>query len=123
MPTKAETVDAYIAAQPTDAQALLNALRSAILAAAPGATESIRYDIPSYKLDGRPLISFGAWKHHVGLYPVHALDEALEYEVAPLRSAKSTVKLALNTPFPQALITRVLAAVVERNTRLGKARV
>ena len=112
-------MDAYIAAQPAAAQAMLHALRGAILAVAPGASESIRYGMPSYSLDGRAMISFGAWKRHVGLYPVHALDEALEREVAPLRSAKSTVKLPLNAPYPDALMQRVLAAVVERNARIA----
>ena len=122
MTQKFGSVDEYIAAQPAEAQAVLKELRVVVLGAAPGVSESIRYDIPSYRLDGRPLISFGAWKHHIGLYPVHALDEALEGDVAPLRSAKSTVKLALSAPFPRALVTRVLAAVVDRNVRLTRAR-
>ena len=122
MTTRFETVDAYIEAQPAQARAMLNELRAAVRAAAPGAVESIRYDIPSYKFDGRPMISFGAWKHHIGLYPVHALDEALERDVVPLRAAKSTLRLSLSAPFPAELVQRVMKAVVERTARLARAR-
>lgn len=121
MPTQFETVDAYIAAQPAQARDMLTELRAAVRAAAPGAVESIRYDIPSYKLEGRPMISFGAWKHHVGLYPVHALDDALEREVAPLRAAKSTLQLSLREPYPAEVVRQVLDAVVDRTTRLARA--
>ena len=122
MPTRFETVDAYIEAQPAQSRAMLNALRGAVRSAAPSAVESIRYDIPSYTLDGRPMISFGAWKHHIGLYPVHTLDESLERDVTPLRAAKSTVRLPLREPFPAELVRRVMEAVVERTARLARAR-
>lgn len=112
------TVDEYIAAQSPEAQTMLSALREAVIAAAPGVEESIRYDIPSYKLNGRPLISLAAWKHHVGLYPVPVQDEELERLVAPLRSAKSTAKLPLNAPYPSELVQRLLASMVARNARL-----
>ena len=115
-------VDDYIQAQPDDARAMLQQLRGVILAAAPRAEESIRYGIPSYTLDGRAMISLGAWKRHVGLYPVHVLDEALEREVAPLRTARSTVRLDLKKPFPRPLMERVIAAVVDRNARLVNER-
>lgn len=121
MTTRFETVDAYIEAQPTQARAMLNELRAAVRAAAPAAEESIRYDIPSYKLDGRPMISFGAWKHHVGLYPVHTLDESLEREVGPLRAAKSTLQLPLGKPYPGDLMKRVMKAIVDRTTRIAEA--
>ena len=114
-----ETVDEYIAAQPAEARGMLAELRAVILASAPGVTESIRYDIPSYKLNGRPLISFGAWKRHIGLYPVPVLDDELEREIAPLRAAKSTARLPLKEPFPGEIVRRVLAFLVARNARLA----
>jgi uncharacterized protein YdhG (YjbR/CyaY superfamily) len=61
---RSETVDDYLAAVRPDARATLNKLRKAIMAAAPSATEGISYPVPTFKLDGHPLVSYGAATAH-----------------------------------------------------------
>ena len=54
-----ETVDDYLAEQPPEARRVLERIRKAITDAAPGAEETISYQIPLYKLGGEHLVGFG----------------------------------------------------------------
>ena len=50
------SVDDYIATFPPDVQTVLEKVRDTIHAAAPGATESISYQIPTFSIGGRPVV-------------------------------------------------------------------
>ena len=67
--TAFETVDQYLASQTPAARQALRTVRSSLRKALPKAKESISYQIPTYKLDGRALIYFAGWKEHYSLYP------------------------------------------------------
>ena len=116
MAQKYDTVDAYVAAQPAAAREIINEARRRVSNAVPGATEAISYDIPTFKLDGKPLIYVGAWKNHIGVYPVPTGDEALQRDIERFQSGKGTLKFQLAEPFPYELFDRLLhAAVAERS--------
>lgn len=68
MPAPPPSVDAYIAAQTETLRATLAEVRRRILAADPGAIESIAYGMPYYRHGGTMLISFGGAKAHWALY-------------------------------------------------------
>jgi len=119
MPTSPSTVDDYIATLDGDAERTAIQLRRTIQAAAPGITETIRYQMPCFLLDGEYLVYFGAWKHHVGLYPVPRLDTDLEADVGPYRSGKDTVRFPYKAPIPWDLVERLIAELVRRATRAG----
>jgi uncharacterized protein YdhG (YjbR/CyaY superfamily) len=106
--THANTVDDYIALQPAAVQSLLERVRSAIRKAVPAAEESISYKIPTYKLQGRPVIYFAAWKQHYSLYPATAqIVAALKDELAAYEVEKGTIRFPLSGPVPVKLIARI----------------
>ena len=72
-----QTIDAYIAGFPEDVQAILQQVRRTIHEAAPEATEAISYQMPTFKLHGN-LVHFGAFKNHIGFYPVPSGMAAFE---------------------------------------------
>jgi uncharacterized protein YdhG (YjbR/CyaY superfamily) len=108
------TVEEYLAAQPDDVRARLEELRRVITELAPEVEERISYAMPLFTLDGALLLYAGAWKRHIGLYPIPVLDAALEAELAPLRSGRDTVQLRHGAPFPRELLVRLVQALVDR---------
>jgi uncharacterized protein YdhG (YjbR/CyaY superfamily) len=108
-----DTVRQYIDALPADVQDTVIDIRSAIVQEIPGAEEKLAYGIPTVTLGGRNLISYAAWKTHIGVYPIPAGDEAFQARIAPYRESRATARFPLGKPVPLGLIAemaRLLAA-------------
>lgn len=68
----------------------------------------ISYKIPTYKLQGEPVLYFAGWKQHFSLYPVSAnLLAAFRHDIAPYVVSKGTMRFALSQPVPVKLIGRI----------------
>lgn len=113
-PATPASVEEYLGGLPDDVRPIAQLVRDTILAAAPGASEGIRYQMPVVTLDGSYVVHWAAWKHHLGLYPVPVLDGALEAQLAPRRSGKDTVKVRFDEPVPVELIDQLTRALVAR---------
>jgi uncharacterized protein YdhG (YjbR/CyaY superfamily) len=100
---KFTTIEEYILAHPEPVQKIIEELRQTIKEAAPLAEELISYNMPAYKQNGF-LVSFAAWKKHVGMYPTPAGDEHFQKAISAYKSDKATLKFPLNKPMPLELI-------------------
>jgi len=105
---KFDSIDQYIAAFPEETQKLLEELRSTVKVAAPGVAEKITYQMPTFDLNGRHLIFFSAFKHHIGLYPIPAGDETFQKEISQYKSAKSSLNFPIDKPLPVKLIRQLV---------------
>ncbi len=118
------SMDEYIATFPDDVQKTLQKVRSTINAAAPKAEETISYEIPTFKLNGKYLIYFAGWKNHISVYPIPAGDAAFREAVEPYISGKGTLKFPLDEPIPYKLITQMvklqMADTLEKTTYRSK---
>ncbi|MGZ8502407.1 MAG: iron chaperone [Candidatus Limnocylindrales bacterium] len=115
----AGSIDEYIVGFPTETQVVLEELRALIRAAAPGATETISYAIPTFDLNGRHLVHFAGYARHVGFYPVPSGLEAFKEDLKPYKIGKGSVQFPLGQPLPTDLIRRIVEFRVEEN--MGKA--
>ena len=98
------SVEDYLAALPEEQRIALEKLRKTIKAAAPKATETISYQMPAFKQDGRFLVSYAAFKDHCSLYPAsYAVMEVLGDELEPYFSGKGTLRFQADRPIPAAL--------------------
>lgn len=102
------TIDEYIQSFPTEVQTVLEKVRQTIHEAAPDAVEIIKYNMPTFTLDGTLLIYFAAWKNHIALYHIPAGDEAFQEEVAPYANDKGSLLFPFSKPIPYELIKRVV---------------
>jgi len=106
-PLPPKDIDDYISRFPPEVQAILKKIKSTISKAVPDATEGISYQIPTYKIDGKNLIHFVAFKHHVSVYPAPRSAPELEAELAKYKGGKGTVRFPLDGPIPYELISRI----------------
>ena len=118
---KPQTVAEYIAGFPPDVRAVLKKIRLAIRKAAPDATESISYGIPTFKMQG-PVVYFAAFKSHVSLYPMTGpIREKFKKELVGYKGGKGTIQFPLDEPIPLALIARLVKFKVKEHTKNTKA--
>jgi uncharacterized protein YdhG (YjbR/CyaY superfamily) len=111
--TEFDTIDDYISAFPENVQVILEKVRRTIHKAAPGAQETIKYQMPTITLQGRSLVHFAGWRHHIGLYPIPAGDAKFEQDIAPYRD-KATARFPLDKPVPYDLIERLVSFSVKQ---------
>jgi uncharacterized protein YdhG (YjbR/CyaY superfamily) len=105
------TVDEYLAPLPKEQRAALETLRGVIQNAVPEAVEVISYQIPVYKYKGRPLVSFGAAKHHCAFY-IMSPEVAKEHanELQAFDASGATVRFKADNPLPKELVTKLIDA-------------
>ncbi len=106
------TIDEYISTFPEDTQIILENMRQAIRKAAPQAVETISYNIPTFDLNGKHLVFFAGWKHHISLYPIPAGDEAFQQQISHYKRVKSTVQFPLGKPVPYDLVENIVTLLI-----------
>ena len=109
--TKPRTIDEYLAGVNADQRAALEKLRKAIRTVAPKAEECISYGLPALRLNGRPLVAFGAWANHCAFYPMSsATVKAFQDQLKGFETSKGTIRFATDKPLPMALVKKLVKA-------------
>jgi len=123
MQTTQKTIDGYIAGYPDSVQAILQEIRRTIAEEVPSATEAIAYGIPTFKLRGKNLVHFGAFKNHIGFYPTPSALETFTEELSAYASGKGSAQFPLNEAMPLDLIREIVRfRVTQISEKAAKAK-
>lgn len=108
------SIDEYLSGVPEDARGALVQLRKRIKQAAPDATETISYQMPTFKYHGRASVGFAAFKNHCSLFPYSAkVMELCEEELNSYETSKGTIRFQINRPLPAALVKKIVKMRIE----------
>ncbi|MGC3958614.1 MAG: DUF1801 domain-containing protein [Verrucomicrobiota bacterium] len=120
---KPKTIDEYLANTSDEQRVVLEKLRRTIHVVAPGAEEYIGYGLAGFKLNGRPLVYFGAWAKHCALYAASpAVQKKFQKELKGFEVSKGTIKFTPEKPLPVALVKKLIKARIVENKARTKAK-
>ena len=103
-----KTITEYINAAPKEARKKLREMRACIRAVAPGAEESLKWGMPAFSYR-RILVTFAAFKHHIGFYPTPSAVRAFAKDLSKFATAKGSIQFPLEKPLPLPLIRKITA--------------
>jgi uncharacterized protein YdhG (YjbR/CyaY superfamily) len=120
MDSKFKNTDDYIKSFPKDVRQRLEQIRTIIKNTAPDAEESISYAMPAYKLNGKPLVYFAAFKNHIGFYAAPSGHSEFAEELSKYKQGKGSVQFPLDKPLPLGLITKIVKFRLKENLQKQK---
>jgi uncharacterized protein YdhG (YjbR/CyaY superfamily) len=105
-----QEVDEYLANLDEPKRTTLQQLRQTIRSIVPEAEESISYGMPAYRLRGKVIAGFAAFKNHLSYLP-HSGSVFAEMpdDVAGYVTSKGALQFPIDRPLPKALVKKLIA--------------
>jgi uncharacterized protein YdhG (YjbR/CyaY superfamily) len=114
-----QEIDRYLAALDEPKRSTLEALRKSIMEIVPEAQQCISYGMPAFKVKGKKVAGFAAFKNHLSYLPHSGSVLAmLPDAVVPYETSKGSLKFAIDKPPPKRLVKKLITA---RMRELGLA--
>ncbi len=114
----ADEVDAYLAEIEEPKRSTLEALRVSIRAVVPEAEEGISYGMPAFRVGGKVVAGFAAFKNHLAYLPHSgSVLPGLADELAGYEWSSGSLHFAIDKPLPDDLVGRL---VEEKLAQLGR---
>jgi uncharacterized protein YdhG (YjbR/CyaY superfamily) len=102
-------VDRYLAALDEPKRSTLEAVRRSILEIVPAADQCISYGAPAFKVQGKAVAGFAAFKHHLSYLPHSgSVLGKLPDDLAAYEQSKSALRFAVDTPLPKGLVEKLV---------------
>jgi uncharacterized protein YdhG (YjbR/CyaY superfamily) len=110
-------IDRYLAALDEPKRSTLEALRQSILEVVPAAEQCISYGLPAFKVQGKTVAGFAAFKQHLSYLPHSgSVLPALGDDVTRYEKTKGSLHFAIDNPLPKRLVKKL---VTTRMRQLG----
>jgi len=106
----ARDVDEYLRAVEEPKRSTLQRLRGTILEAVPEAEQVISYGVPAFRVHGRSIAGFAAFKNHLSYLPFSgSVLGQLADQLDGYTITKSSLHFPVDRPLPKALVRKLIA--------------
>ncbi len=111
-----EEIDDYLASLEEPKRSTLTTLRLSILGIIPEAEQCISYGLPAFRVQGKVIAGFGAFKNHLSYLPHSgSVIPELGDELANYKTSSGALQFPVDAPLPSALVEKLVT------TRLRQA--
>ena len=105
----AEAVDEYLRALEEPKRSTLQTLRRTILEIVPEAEQVISYRVPAFRVGGKTVAGFAAFKDHLSYLPFSgSVLGQLGDEIEGYAMTKSSLHIPVDRPLPKALVKKLI---------------
>jgi uncharacterized protein YdhG (YjbR/CyaY superfamily) len=112
-----EDVDEYLGGVDESQREVLQTLRQTILDVVPEAEQVISYGVPAFRVHGKTIAGFAAFKTHLSYLPFSgSVLPQLADQLGDYTMTKSSLHFPIDRPLPPALVKKLIA------TRLAAGR-
>ena len=102
-------IDRYLAGLEEPKRSTLQQLRQTILEVVPDAEQGISYQVPAFRLDGKVIAGFAAFKNHLSYLPHSgSVFPVLRDEVANYKTSTGALQFPIDTPLPKSLVEQLI---------------
>jgi uncharacterized protein YdhG (YjbR/CyaY superfamily) len=104
-------IDQYLGTLDEPKRATLARLRDTIVAIVPNAEQCISYGMPAFKVRGKTIAGFAAFKSHLSYLPHSgSVIPQLAKETAGYTKTKGSLHFPVDEPLPKGLVKKLLDA-------------
>ncbi len=104
-----DEIDQYLAALEEPKRATLQCLRQTILEVVPEAEEGISYRVPAFRVGGKVVAGFAAFKNHLSYLPHSgSVFPLLRDDIAGYKTSKGALQFPVDTPLPKPLVEQLI---------------
>ena len=105
----AEEIDEYLEEVPEPKRSTLEALRRTILQVIPDAEQCISYNVPAFRVEGRVVAGFAAFKDHLSYLPFSGgVLRQLQPDLKGYQKTLSALHFPVDQPLPEALVRKLI---------------
>lgn len=113
-----EEIDGYLSTLEEPKRTTLRQLRATILEIAPDAEQCISYGMPAFRLRGKLIAGFAAFKNHLSYLPHSgSVISELHDDVSGYETSKGALQFPIDVPLPKALVEKLIAVRVSQAFR------
>lgn len=119
---KYKNIDEYLADYEKESVKKLRAIRVLCKKFVRGGEESIRYGMPTIRLNGKNLLHFAIQKNHIGFYPAPSGVRAYESDLKKrgFKYSKGAIQFPVDKPLPMILIEKIIKFRVKESNLKNK---